>query len=185
MSGIISSQLQFSSTTIYAVIRDSQTAYLWNGTSLVPFNSSNYATYVVPMAEQGTTGFYVAATPSGLPVGLYTYSVHQGTGIMGDTSVDNGILDWDGTAENYIGRLPIQVKSEVDDSLGTDVIPELSAVASATPTLKEAIMFLFMAFRNKRTSTSTAINVYDSSGTSIAAANQSDNGVIYNKDNFN
>jgi len=183
MSGKISSQLSYSGASLYALIRDSQTGLIWNGAALTTYNVSNYSSYVIPMTEQVPTGYFIASFPA-LPAGLYSYSVHQGAGIAGDPSIDRGVMDWDGSEENFVGNIPIEVKTQIDDSLGTDTIAELSTVPGATPTLKSAIMFLFMAFRNKRTSTATTINVYDSSGTSIAVAGQSDNGVIYNKDKF-
>jgi hypothetical protein len=184
MSGKISSQLAYSGVSLYALIRDSQTGLIANGSSLTTYNVSNYATYIVAMTEQVPTGYFTADFPSYLPAGIYSYSVHQGTGVAGDLSVDRGIMDWSGTAENYVGLLPTQIKTEVDISLDTDVIPELSAVPSATPTLKTALMFLFMALRNKRTNTATAMNIYNASGTSITQATQSDNGTVYDKSNF-
>ena len=76
------------------------------------------------------------------------------------------------------------VKTQIDQSLGGDAIPELSGVPAATPTLKTAVMFLLMAFRNKRTSTATTVGVYNASGAVITTATQSDNGITYTKDNF-
>jgi len=76
------------------------------------------------------------------------------------------------------------VKTQVDQSLSGDAMAELSGVPASTPTLKTAIMFLLMAFRNKRTSTATTIGVYNASGAVISTAPQSDNGATYTKDNF-
>jgi len=184
MSAIMWTQMAYSGVSLYALVRGQNTSLIANGSALTTYNVSNYATYIVPMTEQVPTGYFAAAFPSYLPAGLYTYSVHQGTGVAGDISVDNKTMDWSGTDENYIGLLPTQIKTEVDDSLGTDVIPELSAVPSATPTLKTALMFLFMALRNKRTNTATSMNIYNASGTSITQASQSDNGTVYDKSNF-
>lgn len=76
------------------------------------------------------------------------------------------------------------VKTQIDASVGSDAISELTGVPSSTPTLKAAIMFLFMALRNKRTSNATTIGVYNASGSQITSAPQSDNGTTYTKDNF-
>lgn len=76
------------------------------------------------------------------------------------------------------------VKTQIDTSIGSDPITELSGVPGSTPTLKQAMMFLFMALRNKRTSSSIAVNIYNGSGALIATATQSDNGTTYTKEVF-
>lgn len=76
------------------------------------------------------------------------------------------------------------VKSQIDASLGSDIVPELTGVPSSTPTLKQAVMLLFMALRNKRTSDASTVKIYNNSGALIATASQSDNGAIYTKENF-
>lgn len=76
------------------------------------------------------------------------------------------------------------VKTQIDTSLGSDAIPELTGVPASTPTFKTALMFLLMAFRNKRTSSATTIGVYNASGALITSAPQSDNGSVYDKENF-
>jgi hypothetical protein len=76
------------------------------------------------------------------------------------------------------------VKTQIDTSLGSDSITELLTTPSGSPTMKQALMFLFMALRNKRTSEATSVKVYNSAGTVIATAVQSDNGAIYTKENF-
>jgi len=89
-----------------------------------------------------------------------------------------------GTVNALGASAAASVKTQIDASLGTDVILELSGVPSSTPTLKTAVMFLYMAFRNKRTSSATTIGVYNASGGLITTAPQSDNGTVYTKDNF-
>ena len=223
MAAIISSQLGYSGVTLYGIVRD-QAALVANGTTLEAYNPSNWATYVVPMTEQSGSGFFVGAFPAYLPAGPYSFSVHQGSGVLGDQAVDSGAIDWSGSSENYLGlvvaKLPsgtisgfdptvtnvnlsanqsgvtigtvnnlgtnaaASVKTQVDTALDSDVMNELVGVPSATPTLKKAIMFLFMAFRNKRTSTATAVNVFNASGAVITSAVQSDNSSTYTKENF-
>ncbi len=89
-----------------------------------------------------------------------------------------------GTVNNLGPNAAASVKTEIDTALESDAIPELSGVPSATPTLKTAIMFLLMAFRNKRTSDTTTVKVYNASGAAITTATQSDNGSVYTKENF-
>lgn len=89
-----------------------------------------------------------------------------------------------GTVNGLGASAAASVKTQIDASLGSDAIPELSGVPSSTPTFKTALMFLLMAFRNKRTSTATTVGVYNASGALISSAPQSDNSVTYTKDNF-
>lgn len=184
MSALITAQIAYSGQPLYAIIRNTQTGLVANGATLVSYNVSNYSSYINNMTEQVPTGFYTVAFPSYLPAGLYSFSVHQGTGIAGDLAVDNGIMDWSGSVENYVGLVPVQVKAQVDASLGTDSIAQLSSVPSSTPSLKTAVMFLFMALRNKRTTTSTTVAIYDASGAVITTAPRSDNGIVGTKDVF-
>lgn len=224
MSAIIISQMQYSGTTVKAIVRSVATGQVANGSGLEAYNVSNYATYLISMTEQVPTGFYTGSFPSYLPAGLYFCSIHQGSGTAGDPAADQFLVDWNGSTANYLGlvtaKLPsgsisgfdptsqsvnlnnnqtgvtvgtvnalgtsaaASVKTQIDTALDSDTIAELSGVPSSTPTLKKAIMFLFMAFRNKRTSTATTVGVYNASGASIASAPQSDNGSVYTKDNF-
>jgi hypothetical protein len=76
------------------------------------------------------------------------------------------------------------IKTQIDSSVGSDVMSELSSTPSSNPSLKTAIMFLFMALRNKRTSDAATVRVYNGSGAVIATAVQSDNGTTYVKEVF-
>lgn len=89
-----------------------------------------------------------------------------------------------GTVNSLGASAAASVKTQIDASVGGDAIPELSGVPASTPTLKQALMFLFMALRNKRTSSATTVQIYNGSGASIASAPQSDNSATYTKDVF-
>lgn len=67
-----------SGVTLYAVIRN-QTGQVWNGSAFENYNAANWSTYAVAMTEQGTTGYYAAATPA-LAFGAYHYEAHQRAG---------------------------------------------------------------------------------------------------------
>jgi len=61
-------------------------------------------------------------------------------------------------------------------------ITELSAGApSATPTIFQAIMLLYMAIRNVRTSTDSLITIKNDAGTAICKASLSDDGTTFTK----
>ena len=89
-----------------------------------------------------------------------------------------------GTVNNLGAAAAASVKTQIDTAIGSDAIPELSGTPGATPTMKTALMFLFMALRNKRTSNAATINIYNGSGALIASAVQSDNGTVFTKENF-
>jgi hypothetical protein len=89
-----------------------------------------------------------------------------------------------GTVNNLGASASASVKTQVDASVGSDTIAELTGVPAATPTLKTAIMFLFMALRNKRTTTATTAGINNSSGASITTAALSDDSVTFTKNNF-
>lgn len=67
---------------------------------------------------------------------------------------------------------PAEVESEVNDALDT-AISELGVAApTATPTIRTALMLMYMALRNKlvvQTSGTDALEVYNNAGTKIAA----------------
>ena len=73
-----------------------------------------------------------------------------------------------------------EVNAEVVDALGTDALTELSqAKPTATPTIKTALMLLYMIARNKLTTTATELGVYNDAGTKIAEKALSDDGTTY------
>lgn len=78
-----------------------------------------------------------------------------------------------------------EVNAEVVDALGTDTIAEMSAGApTATPTIKQALMYLYMALRNASSSIKTGENtgtrqIKNDAGTTIAQASVSDDGTTF------
>lgn len=98
------------------------------------------------------------------------------------TLVDTAVIGVAGAGLTDLGGMSTgmkaEVNTEVDGALDT-AIPELSGVPSATPTLREAIMFLFMGVRNKRDTTSTSDEIHNDAGSVIATATLSDDTVTY------
>lgn len=58
-------------------------------------------------------------------------------------------------------------------------LAELTGVPSATPTPRNALMLIFMALRNKLTTTSSAKTIFNDAGSSIASKALSDDGTTY------
>ena len=75
------------------------------------------------------------------------------------------------------------VNAEVVDTMGTDTLAELSqAQPPATPTLKQAIMLLYMALRNQTLTTASLFSVKNDAGTVIAKSSLSDSGTTFTRD---
>lgn len=76
------------------------------------------------------------------------------------------------------------VLTQVNAALNT-AISELGVAApSATPTLRTAVMLLYMALRNRTTTTATAQTIQNDAGTTIATAALSDDGTTMTKAEF-
>lgn len=87
-----------------------------------------------------------------------------------------------GTNLNNISAADVltQVNAAIDTA-----IAELGVAApTATPTLRTGLMLLYMALRNKTTSTATETTISNNAGTTIATAAQSDDTVTYEKGEF-
>lgn len=75
-----------------------------------------------------------------------------------------------------------EVNAEVVDALGTDTMPELSqGVPSATPTIKQALMLLYMALRDETLTTENLLSIKNDAGTVITKCDLADNGTTMTK----
>lgn len=94
-----------SGKTLDAIIR-AKDATVWDGTTLVTYVSANYTSYVIPLTESGTSGFYSVDVPSSLPAGYYNVEISErvisGTPAETDGIAGNGDLSWNGTAIIYL-----------------------------------------------------------------------------------
>ena len=70
---------------------------------------------------------------------------------------------------------PTQVNAQVSDVLKTDTISELSVGApAATPSFEDAIMLMYMDFRNANETTASEYRIKNNAGTNIAESDLSD-----------
>lgn len=77
----------------------------------------------------------------------------------------------------------VNINAEIVDALGVDTLSELSqAIPAATPTIKTALMLLYMIARNKLTTTSSELGIHNDAGTKIIKKDLADNGVTYTED---
>jgi len=75
------------------------------------------------------------------------------------------------------------INAEVVDTLSVDTIPELSVgIPASTPTIETALMLLYMAARNKLTTTASELGIYNDAGTKIAKKALADDGTTYTED---
>ena len=73
--------------------------------------------------------------------------------------------------ENLTTQQKTDVKTQVDTALGTDTISEPSAGTPPTnPTIKQALMYPYMALLNEGTSTSSLVQIKNASGSVISEA---------------
>jgi hypothetical protein len=123
-------------------------------------------------------------------LGLVTVKLPTGSISSFDPTVSNVNLNSNqtgvtvGTVNAFGTSATSSIKTQIDTALNSDPIPELSSTPNSTPTMKQALMLLFMALRNKRTSDANTVRIYNASGALIATAIQSDNGTVYSKEVF-
>lgn len=90
-----------------------------------------------------------------------------------------------GTVNDLGTAAKAAVNNEVLDVLAVDTLSELASGAPpSAPTLRQAVMLLYMALKNKRTTTSAESNIHDSAGNIITKASHSDNGTTFTKEAF-
>ena len=141
-----------------------------------------------------STDTVVLVMPAPPAVNTATYAPRVDTiAISGDTTAaDNAELFFDGTgySASNSGVGSVGTVSSLDghtaqtgDSyalLATDTIAEMAqGVPPATPTFREAIMYLYMRLRNKLTVTTSELAIYNDAGTKIAKKAVTDDGTTY------
>jgi hypothetical protein len=88
-----------------------------------------------------------------------------------------GADKWDVEAVLLQTQAKADVNAEVVDAIGVDTIAELAQAAPAsTPTLKTAVMLLYMALRNKTIVTSSEFAIFNDADTKIAKSTIADDG---------
>lgn len=77
-----------------------------------------------------------------------------------------------------------QINAEVSDVLKTDTVAELTTDAGATPTLEKAILLLYMALRNKTTTSdgTDGFVIHNNAGTGVLSADLDDDGTTFTQE---
>jgi hypothetical protein len=122
--------------------------------------------------------------------GLFTVTDNAGGAVtLSDVArfaEDQNITTATGNVDGSVGSLAAQAKTDVNaevvDVMRTDTNAELpQAIPPATPTFEEAVMFLYMALRNKLDITATLKEIHNDAGTVIAKKALSDDGTTYSE----
>lgn len=167
----------------------------WDGTNEIDFNSltagqkTDVNTQVVNVFNAAIPGSPTANSPyerikaidDKLPSGTISdFDATSDTVNLGasQTGVTIGTVNSLGTTAQG------QVNDQVLDVLATDTVSELSAIPSATPTMRSILMLLYMALRNKRTASTTQEKIHNAAGTVVGTATVSDSGTQFTKENF-
>lgn len=74
--------------------------------------------------------------------------------------------------------------ANVGDAVWNYLLSELDSMPSAEPAAKDALMLLYQALRNKRTTTATTDDIHNNAGTSIGTAALSDDGSTFEKGKY-
>lgn len=74
--------------------------------------------------------------------------------------------------------------TEIATGILASTIGELAAVPGASPAMKDALALLYMALRNKLTTSTTQVKIHDDAGTVVATAAISDAGGTFTRNEF-
>lgn len=105
--------------TLFAELRSS-VSQIWNKvlSAFEAYDIANYADYVIPLVEQGTTGVYVGDVPVGVPADTLAVVVKEQTGPDPLPTCEvraSGNIEWKGSA--------VVSRSEILDRLPDELSP--------------------------------------------------------------
>lgn len=138
--------------------------------------------------QTGDSFARIGATGSGLTSLASQASVNTIDDFL-DTEIAS-IISTLGTAGAGLTGIPwnaawdAEVQSEVDDALNTAIAELGVAAPTATPTVRTALMLMYMALRNKldvQTSGTDAIEIHNDAGTQICSKAITDDGTDYSE----
>lgn len=123
----------------------------------------------------GAVGSVTGLTASNLDAAISSRSSHSAADVW---SVATRVL----TAGTNLNNLSAaEVLTQVNAAIDTAIAELGVAAPTATPTLRTGLMLLYMALRNKTTSTATTQTISNNAGTTIASAALSDDGDTFER----
>lgn len=113
----------------------------------------------------------------------------SGLGQIDDIQTDTGVIGAAGAGLTDLGGMATgmknEVNAEVDTALDTTIAELSQGIPATTPTVRTALMLLYMALRNKLDVNTTAspdvLEVHNDAGTIIAKKNLTDDGTDYSE----
>lgn len=169
-------------TSVYSILYD-ELAALSTGLKVAGVVLTDTLTTYTGNTVQTGDSFSQLGAPAGASVSVDIAAIKAETativGQTGTTGVKLAADSVDAAAVAATGA------AEIAAAVGALTIAELAAIPSATPALKDALMLLFMALRNKRDTSATADTIANSAGTTIATATLSDDSVTFEKSRYN
>jgi len=122
-------------------------------------------------ASAGPGGLYAGTFPVGVTTADTYEVVFHASGSV-DNILGAGQIVWNGSAE----------VDDINNELDKPMTELAQAAPSATPTLRNGIMLMYMALRNRvdvKVSTTNELAIYNNAGTKIARKQLTDDGTDY------
>lgn len=161
----------------YAVSSDSLEAIRDAGADMTDIQNAILGGMVSAFTSAGTLAERIDRIPNFAP---------GGAGGLPTVDASNYIAGLQGTINTLDSLRPLvsaDVLTQVNAAL-EQAISELSSVPSANPSLRAALMFLYMSLRNQTTTTNGIQTIRNDAGTMITSASLDDNGTTFNKSKF-
>lgn len=160
-----------------------------NTTTKLVSELNDIAATAIVSAGAITTSSGAVSTVSTVTNGVTVTTNNDKTGYTASTVSDKTGYSISGTITTLDGLENVsaaEVNSEVVDALTVDTYAEPGQGApGATVSLKDKIGYIYKFLRNKKTSTSTTISVYDDAGTTVdQKATISDDAVTYTEGEY-
>lgn len=162
-------------STLYAVVYNAS-GQIWDTTGTPAFETINVTKwqsgdFAISVDEDVASSYlYLGDFPAAITAGQYTVMVYQKLGGQhepSDTLLGSAKVAWNGSAEVYADTVLSEITEAAD-------IP-------ATPTIREAIMLLYMAVRNANEATDDARSIKNSAGSEVLTAAMSDDGTTFDQ----
>jgi len=85
---------------LYAMVRN-VAEQVWNGSAFETFNAAHWATYVIPLTEDASSGYYVGTMPATIPAQTVTLLIYMAlngvSAAAGDDLLGTETKTWSGT----------------------------------------------------------------------------------------
>lgn len=110
--------------TVYVHLRNSQ-RQVWNGTTWEAYNVANWASYVISLTEDTSSGYYSAAVPAGIntamKITVLAYFRLGGSPAAGDDFAGQSTAPWDGSAWEVGWSTPARTLTSMSGVSGVNV----------------------------------------------------------------